>query len=381
MSKLIEGFFSFDLKDKVSFVLWAFIFLLYPFYNITCQGVPVYLYMVALFSLVSFIVYTKALKKSIKLKPLIILTVFCIWTFIINVYYGVRLSEPAFFKIILRFIGITLFSWACFIAIKSRWNTYFNLMFYSSCVAFMIIFCVFLIQGELHRNEVFFRNINQFARYALLIGVLLGLKYYNEPNSNKKYIYLALLAIVNFLVLFSMSRACIAGLVTLDMVLLPKMWKETLLSVILGLGLLFSYNYYHGSIEKYTGYIEYRLNENGEEDRVYNRGYTRFLEYPEYIFLGAGEALNERFETKNGFHSSYGSILWAYGLVGFILLFTYHSFCFRIVDYSILFLVPLIINSIVHNDIRFIYIWILPILFYYKGVSHLNSKESFFQLF
>ena len=46
------------------------------------------------------------------------------------------------------------------------------------------------------------------------------------------------------------------------------------------------------------------------------RGYTRILEYPEYLLLGAGQGLDFRFESVHEIHSSWAALLFYYGMFG-----------------------------------------------------------------
>ena len=46
------------------------------------------------------------------------------------------------------------------------------------------------------------------------------------------------------------------------------------------------------------------------------RGYTRIFEYPEYLFLGAGQGLDSRFESVHEIHSSWAALLFYYGIFG-----------------------------------------------------------------
>jgi O-antigen ligase len=70
------------------------------------------------------------------------------------------------------------------------------------------------------------------------------------------------------------------------------------------------------------------------------RGYTRIIDYPQYLIFGSGQGLDERFyltsDVINGqtiyfsfeIHSSFVAILFYYGIIGFILfiLFLYRIF-------------------------------------------------------
>ena len=56
-----------------------------------------------------------------------------------------------------------------------------------------------------------------------------------------------------------------------------------------------------------------------------SRGYNRIYEYPEQILLGAGERGRWRFGPghEHELHSSFGTVLFSYGIVGFVLFSTF----------------------------------------------------------
>lgn len=57
------------------------------------------------------------------------------------------------------------------------------------------------------------------------------------------------------------------------------------------------------------------------------RGYTRFIQYPEYVFLGSGQGEHSRFNQLKSptylnveMHTTWGGVLFYYGVIGFTML-------------------------------------------------------------
>jgi hypothetical protein len=115
--------------------------------------------------------------------------------------------------------------------------------------------------------------------------------------------------------------------------------------------------------------VSARLESIGEQqdDHLTSRGYTRILNYPEYVMVGAGEGALDRFPLSEKdwrgkyleIHSTLGTILFSYGLVG---LAAFGAAIWRLYRMS--------------SDGRFVYL--LPPLFY--GLTHQGLRFSFFWL-
>lgn len=67
--------------------------------------------------------------------------------------------------------------------------------------------------------------------------------------------------------------------------------------------------------------ITQRFDEINPEDDLYERGWYRIIEYPEYLILGAGQGRYFRFNSEVEIHSTWAGMLFYYGIVGFVLFF------------------------------------------------------------
>ena len=82
-------------------------------------------------------------------------------------------------------------------------------------------------------------------------------------------------------------------------------------------------------IERFTsaglaGRVTERLENIGgqADDLLAGRGYDRIWRYPEHLVVGAGEGAAWRFGTSTNYlelHSTFGTVLFSYGFVGFCL--------------------------------------------------------------
>src|SRR2546422_1043712 len=61
-----------------------------------------------------------------------------------------------------------------------------------------------------------------------------------------------------------------------------------------------------------------RLASQGKEESMEMRGYDRMTNHPQYLLFGAGEGAYYRFQSAwpRELHSSYGTLLFCYGIFG-----------------------------------------------------------------
>jgi hypothetical protein len=108
------------------------------------------------------------------------------------------------------------------------------------------------------------------------------------------------------------------------------------------------------------------LLKRGDNDRI--------LLHPQYLILGSGEGNYKRF-SKSEFHSLLGTIIFSYGIVGlfFFILFWKKTGAFKIK--FLIFILPIIVHSIFHNDIRQPFLWMIFILINYFSMKETQNKS------
>jgi hypothetical protein len=133
--------------------------------------------------------------------------------------------------------------------------------------------------------------------------------------------------------------------------------------------------------------ISYRLGNIGQQqdDSLEARGYDRIWNHPEYIIVGAGEGALYRFADKSEsdalysedldidafdkkkginqyheLHSTIGTILFSYGIVGLITFGAALLCLYRISSAGrFLYLLPPFLHGLTHQGLRFSFLWLL----------------------
>lgn len=119
------------------------------------------------------------------------------------------------------------------------------------------------------------------------------------------------------------------------------------------------------------------------EDQYQGRGYDRIEGNPEYLLLGAGEGEYRRFSgflasIGGEMHSSVGTLIFSYGLIGFglyaaiwgTMFFSYPGFAYKICAAA-----P-IIYSVTHNGLRFSAAIIAIMLMIMGGIAASHQKTQ-----
>jgi hypothetical protein len=215
------------------------------------------------------------------------------------------------------------------------------------------------INEEGVRQVAFFNNPNQLGYYALLAASVIALAHHRRALPRSAYLIGMLCAV--WLSALSLSKAALVAMAVL--VIVEAARGRIAVPVVLGTLL--------AGIAA-TGIVDLIVLENvitrledigaSGDDSAAGRGYNRIWLYPEYLVFGAGEGAFYRFSgTNNGeIHSTFGTILFSYGIVGsglfliaalLILLQVRFVFAF--------YLVPAAMYGLTHNGLRDTLVWIL----------------------
>jgi hypothetical protein len=126
-----------------------------------------------------------------------------------------------------------------------------------------------------------------------------------------------------------------------------------------------------------------RLQDIGQQqdDTIGTRGYSRMLNNLEYVVLGAGEGALYRFGEASGgeqmfeIHSTFGTILFSYGLIG---LAAFTAAIWRLYRISssgrFLYLLPPFFYGLTHQGLRFSFLWLLLAVIAVLGVTSLSEE-------
>lgn len=100
-------------------------------------------------------------------------------------------------------------------------------------------------------------------------------------------------------------------------------------------------------------------------DYLEDRGVERLVQNPEYLLLGSGEGMHQRFHHFGlELHSSFAGVIFYYGVPGVLLLVLFFwSIVNRMSMSARAYLAPMIVYSIFHNGMRFRMFWIALAVF------------------
>jgi hypothetical protein len=215
------------------------------------------------------------------------------------------------------------------------------------------------------RNSVFFNNPNQLGYYALLVATLIALTH------RRLQLRLVTLSIVlvccGWLAVTSASRAAVAGIAVLLVLLL---FSNPKVIVVACFAAIIAVSWAGATAEELDASQERVLNYQRRTNHTFleERGYDRIWRNEEYLLLGAGEGGLPRFDTafvkSMELHSSPGTILFSYGLVGSILFLV---FAWRMIRGArlrlVITLLPPLLYTGAHQGLRFTMLWIIFAVF------------------
>lgn len=261
------------------------------------------------------------------------------------------------------------------------------------------------------RYEYFFNGPNQLAYF---VTCLLLVYLASDEGRSGLGLYLAY-ALTTFIIIATGGRSAYLGIIPIGMLILWLSRKQLLFCIILLITPIFItiffknfcfplYRVNSGLNEQ--AYCKVIVNENSTEkinvsnqtinrigELTFNknvsdfrsvyvqleaRGYMRVVDYPGYLFLGAGQGYDKRFvkvnEDAHEIHSSLLAVLFYYGILG---LFLFLLFIWRLFEHkkNLLFLAPLFVYGLFTYGLRSPYFW-FALGFLALMPDLLNSKKN-----
>lgn len=197
------------------------------------------------------------------------------------------------------------------------------------------------------RYNGFFNDPNQMAFWVIC---LLSVFILASSKNNSKLIILFLSGLSVYIVTASLSRSALVGLFFVVIGIYLKVqgfgsskdFKKAMLTGFLSLCCIIAAILYSDFDFSNLDIVERMLNTRFDEQADI-RGYYRAIQFPEYLFLGAGQGLDFRFNSIHEIHSSWMALFFYYGFVGavlFLLLLSKIFFRLDIAD-KFIFLGPL----------------------------------------
>jgi hypothetical protein len=215
------------------------------------------------------------------------------------------------------------------------------------------------INEEGERQVAFFNNPNQLGYYALLSASVLAIA--REYRALSRTAYLTGMLCAVWLCALALSKA---ALVAIAVLLLIETSRKRV-DVPLLLGAILATIAVSGAVDLVVlENVIARLQDIGaaSDDSAAGRGYNRIWLYPQHLIFGAGEGAFYRFSgTNNGeIHSTFGTILFSYGVVGAAIFGLASLLVLLQVRLSrVLYLAPAALYGITHNGLRDTLVWVL----------------------
>lgn len=322
--------------------------------------------------------FGKALKnKLINLRWLLIYIVInnLLW-FIIMVFQTPKsisfLITPLFY----------LFNYLAVIMLFSLYNKYGSVVLKSTLYSVIIgnflqvILSPFagavMMGGEsMERGALFFNNPNQLGYHVLLTTsiFLVLLKYFKV----KMYLFVPFLLCSLYMASLSVSKAAVLSIVLLFGIYfltnfdVRRLWLiPTMIAILVGF-------YFSDFGQQFMDKFQTRMTqaENLPVSEWEYRGYDRMEKHPYYMILGSGEGVYERFDSyigKHEMHSSYGTLIFAYGIPGLLLFIFFIADILKGIKFgTIAYILPILSYGFSHQGLRFTMLWVAFAIFALVG--------------
>jgi hypothetical protein len=239
-------------------------------------------------------------------------------------------------------------------------------VFVVTASVFLQVLSSLVFRSSAARGSVFFNNPNQLGYFALLAATLIALTH----RRLRLRMLTSSIALVccGYLALVSASRAAAGGILGLLVLLIFSNPKVLVVACLAAVAVVSGVGPIADAIDASQERV---LNLSAHADRSFlqERGYDRIWRNEQYLVLGAGEGGLSRFDdtafVKNmEIHSSAGTVLFSYGIVGSILFLV---FTWRVIRRArlrlLLMLLPPLLYTGAHQGLRFTLLWVVLAVF------------------
>jgi hypothetical protein len=245
---------------------------------------------------------------------------------------------------------------------------------------------ILLFPASAFRGVGTFNNPNQLGYWGLLVAAC-----WLVARADRKLgaLDLGVLVMVGYLVAVSLSKA---GMIAFGLLLILAVFGQGLRSrssigafALLAIGIQLWWAMpdtlqvrttdviSQGPLEKVVKRFE-SLGKHGD-DSVAGRGYDRIWRHPEYLLLGAGEGITYRLLKRgdrfNELHSTWGTLLFSYGVAGSLSFVAMLVVIFRRAPWRhFSYFVPIVLYGLTHQGLRFSMLWVFFGLVFGLSQSH-----------
>ncbi len=375
------------MSTLVFILIWAGYLLLSPFY-IFNSGLPQPADMLLVFGVLPALILAAINFKGRISAMHISGALFVILTLCINLIYFLYIGDRSFVPPSLFYVfnfGVFLFIIYLFKRAPQLMNRVTYLVI--SAIILMQLVYVIGVSPDGGRHQGTFNNPNQLAYWSLLMSVMIIVL---KRGASINLFDLILFSALAFLQSEALSKA---GMISYGVLLVfvafqPATNKKLKALFVFGLFAFFITEITAPQQVKSwviaadnISAVMHRLGKIGVEvdDSPMARGYSRLIEYPEYILVGAGEGAHWRFNARQELHSGLATILFSYGILGFTLFLSFLGFIFiRIPFYHTFLLAPLILYGLTHQNFRNTAFWVfLAACYAHKYfTANINHNDS-----
>jgi O-Antigen ligase len=315
---------------------------------------------------------------------------FLAYTMIVNLYWYGQLRETGFLRHAIYYVfnfGALLVVVSLARAVGDRFVTVFRIAIASAIL--LEIVALFLLPPSAFRAAGTFNSPNQLGYWTLVLSCcLLVLK----RDQRLSLIDFAVLCGAGYLIMASLSKAAMLSFVVLlvTAIVFQRITRPIKLLVaalaLLGsaVAIADSAQFDHVLSAQLFANVSKRLNDIGgqRDDSVEGRGYDRIWRHPEHLIVGAGEGAYWRFsasqinahQTDLEMHSTLGTMLFAYGIVGLTLFLALLALVFwRAPLAHAVYSLPIWAYGLTHQGLRDTMLWVFLGLVF--GLAHYGRRS------
>lgn len=291
------------------------------------------------------------------------------WIVAVNAAWYFRSGEPEFITSSAYYAYNALVFFAALAAYRAHPDALSRLLRAAVLVALACGAILVVSTTSFGRHTGSFANPNQLGYWSLLLVAIYGIVSYRRPVGPADVVVL-LLGL--FVCAMSLSIAAISAYALLILTFgiahpAPRWLRATMVWILVVAGLLLIWE---GTAlvragDLWTGsLLESRVAEVFERGigELSYRGYDRLVAYPEFTLIGAGEGALDRFaeDLEIELHSSFGTMAFAYGALGFTLFAGLLVHALRGAPWIVvLYVIPVLLYGLAHQGLRFSWFWIV----------------------
>jgi len=289
---------------------------------------------------------------------------FTLWVFAVNYAWALILwkwNDPKNFILhpFFYFFNAAVFLCSLILARRRR-ELFLRITVDAVFITIVVLLVASFVYHNDYRGQVFFDSPNQLGYYALLSACLFAMT--QRPLGMSRVRVAVAITCCAYLAVLSASRAAVAGISVLLLMLVFSNPRTIIIASLAAIGIVSI----GGPVAKAIEVSQERV-EHGQDARLSfseERGYDRIWKNPEFLITGAGEGAYERFvgpgEHRRELHSSFGTIVFGYGVVGVVLFLIFAIRAVRGAPLRLaVMLVPALIFTVAHQGLRFTMFWVV----------------------